>query len=74
MSSAQIRQKLFEYIRFANEKKVRAIYTMVEDEIEEKHDLWTESFTAEMERRVKEIESGKVKGRNRSEVDRKKPL
>ena len=71
MSSAQIRQRLYEYIRFADEKKVKAIYTMLEDEIEEKHELWTASFAAEMETRAKEMESGKVKGTDRKDVSRK---
>jgi len=71
MSSEQIRQRLYEYIRFADDKKVKAIYTMVEEEIEEKHELWTESFTSEMQRRVKDIETGKVKGRSRAVVGKK---
>jgi hypothetical protein len=71
MSSAQIRQRLYEYIRFANEKKVKALYTMLEEEIEEKHEIWTKAFTAEMQHRTKEMESGKVKGKTRSDVSRK---
>ena len=62
MTATAIRQRLFEYIRFADEKKVKAIYTMVEEEINEKHDVWTEEFVKEMERRADEVETGKVKG------------
>ncbi len=62
MTATTIRQRLFEYIRFADEKKVKAIYTMVEEEINEKHDVWTEEFAKEMDRRAHEVESGKIKG------------
>lgn len=68
MSTAQIRHWLYEYIRFADEKKIKAIYTIVEEEIKEKHEIWTKTFTKEMQRRVKDIESGKIKGKSRGEV------
>jgi hypothetical protein len=68
MSTIQIRQSLYEYIRFADEKKVKAIYTIVEEEIKEKHEVWNAAFTKEMQRRADQIESGKVKGKTREEV------
>ncbi len=68
MSTTQIRHWLYEYIRFADEKKVKAIYTIVEEEIKEKHEIWNKSFTKEMQHRAKDIESGKVKGKTREEV------
>lgn len=34
MSMSEIREKLIRYIRVADDKKVKAIYTMVEDEME----------------------------------------
>jgi hypothetical protein len=68
MSTIQIRQSLYEYIRFADEKKVKAIYTIVEEEIKEKHEIWNAAFTKEMQLRANEIESGKVKGKTREEV------
>jgi hypothetical protein len=71
MSTTDIRHKLFEYIRFADEKKVKAIYVILEDEINEKHDVWTKEFTDEMVRRTKEMESGKVKGISKNEVFKK---
>lgn len=33
--TAAIRQKMYEYIRFADDKKVKAIYTMVAEEVNE---------------------------------------
>lgn len=63
MTTATIRERLQDYIRYADDKKVKAIYTMVEDEIIEKNDLWEdEAFVNEMNRRLEELESGKVKG------------
>jgi hypothetical protein len=72
MSTATIRERLFEYIRFADDKKVQAIYTMVEDEIIEKLDLWKDKdFVAELDRRIGELESGKVKGVTMEEMKSK---
>ena len=44
MSTTQIRHRLYEYIRFADEKKVKAIYTIVEEEIKEKQEVWNNAF------------------------------
>jgi hypothetical protein len=71
MSTTDIRQKLHEYIRIADERKIKAIYVILEDEINEKHDIWTKEFTEEMVRRAKEMESGKVKGISKKEVFKK---
>lgn len=71
MRAIQIRQRLYEYIRFADEKKVKAIYTIVEGEIKEKQEVWNHAFVKEMQRRSKEIESEKVQGKSRGEVKEK---
>lgn len=62
MTTALIRQKLYEYIRIADEKKVKAIFTMVEDEYEA-YD-WSEDkkALAELDRRTADYKNGKVKG------------
>lgn len=39
MKTSVIRQKLHEYLESAEDKKIKAIYTMVEDEIEETHEM-----------------------------------
>ena len=63
MSTATIRERLFEYIRFADDKKVQAIYTMVEDEINQEMNLWDDKeFLAELESRINSFESGEDKG------------
>jgi hypothetical protein len=71
MSTAAIRQKLQEYIRFADDKKVKAIYVILENEIEEKHEEWSKEFEDEILRRIEDYESGKDKGISRREVTRK---
>ncbi len=52
METELIRERLQEYIRFAEDKKIQAIYTMVESEIQEDLDLWEdEGFLKEMNAR-----------------------
>ncbi|SEP04744.1 hypothetical protein SAMN05192574_1205 [Mucilaginibacter gossypiicola] len=61
MGTAEIRERLHEYIRFADDKKVQAIYTMVESEIVEELNLWEDQdFLNEMKDRVDEYESGRA--------------
>ena len=58
-----IRHKLYDYIRVADDKKLHAIYDLLEDEIEETNEWWKDKrFVAELDRRYKAIESGKDKG------------
>ena len=72
MTIAAIREKLHGYIDTADDKKVEAIYTIVENEIMENLDLWEdEEFLAELDRRTEELESGKVKGVSLEELKSK---
>jgi hypothetical protein len=71
MSTADIREKLVEYIRVADDKKVKAIYVILEDHIEEKNDIWTKEFTDEMNRRSEDYESGKTKAISHEEFLKK---
>jgi hypothetical protein len=72
MSTETIRERLHEYIRFADDKKVEAIYTMVEDEIVEELDLWEdEAFLNELKSRLDDIESGADEGLTWDEVKAK---
>ena len=62
MSTVEIRQKLHHYIETAQDKKLKAIYAMVEDEIEETYDHWKdEAFVAELQRREAAYLTGKSK-------------
>lgn len=68
MSLTEIREQLHKYIDQADDKKVKAIYTMVADDIQH-IDIWSdESFVYELEKRVSEIDTGAVKGYTWEEV------
>ncbi len=63
MNTTIIRQKLHEYIKVADDKKVKAIYTIVESDINEMNEWWNdESFIAELDKRSSDLKSGKEKG------------
>jgi len=63
MNTANIRQKLYEYIKVADDKKVKAIYTIVEDDINELHEWWNDKkIIDELDRRSADLNSGKDKG------------
>jgi hypothetical protein len=61
MTDTAIRKKLVDYLKTADAKKVKAIYTMVEDEINTEINDWDKDFLNEMERRSKEFKTGKSK-------------
>ncbi|HEY4326016.1 MAG TPA: addiction module protein [Mucilaginibacter sp.] len=72
MSTETIREKLHNFIDTADDKKVEAIYTLVEDDIEEVYDHWEdEEFVAEIKSRIDDFESGKDKGLSWEEVKTK---
>ena len=66
MTTETIRRRLHDYIESAQDKKVKAIYKIVEDEIE--GTLLNEKQLAEVDRRVAEYESGKVEELSWEEV------
>lgn len=62
MKSSEIRKKLHHYIDTADEKKIKAIFTMVEEEIEEYHEHWRDSnFINEMKEQENKYMKGKLK-------------
>jgi hypothetical protein len=69
MKTQKLKEKLHNYIETAGEKKLKAIYTMVEEEIEEINDCWEdERFVGELERREKEYLNGTAKTYSLSET------
>lgn len=52
MNTAAIRQELHNYLEVADDKKLKAIYVMVEDEIKDTTVKYTDEFKAELDRRV----------------------
>jgi putative addiction module component (TIGR02574 family) len=61
MTTAAIRQQLHNYLEVAEDKKVKAIYTMMEEEIKESAVDYTDEFKAELDRRYADYKSGKAK-------------
>ena len=63
MSSATIRNKLYDYIRVADDKKLNAIYNLLENEIEQTNEWWKDKkFTKELDNRYQALENGSDKG------------
>ena len=63
MSNTAIRHKLYDYIRVANDKKLSAIYNLLENEIEQTNDWWKDGlFIKELDRRYQLLENGSDKG------------
>jgi hypothetical protein len=52
MDTATIRQQLHDYLEVADDKKINAIYTMVEDQINEAFIEYSQEFKAELDKRV----------------------
>jgi len=61
MSTTVIRQKLHNYLEVADDKKVKAIYTMMEAEIEENDIEYSDEFKNELDRRYTEYKEGNAK-------------
>jgi len=59
MTTTAIRERLYDYIRVADDKKVKAIYALLEDQIVQKYE-WSEDeeFVAELDERVRRYEAG----------------
>ena len=62
-SNLAIRNKLYDFIRVADDKKLNAIYHLLEDEIEQTQKWWKDkTFIAELNRRYYALEKGSDKG------------
>jgi len=61
MKTAEIRKQLHSYLEVADDKKINAIYTMVEDEIKETIVEYSAEFKAELDSRVNHyLKGGKM--------------
>lgn len=52
MDTIAIRDELHQYLDFADDRKLKAIYVMLEDAIKEAKVEYTEEYKAELDRRV----------------------
>ncbi len=63
MTTAAIRNKLYDFIRVADDKKLQAIYHLLENEIEQTNEWWKDKqIVAELDARYNALESGTDKG------------
>jgi len=61
--SALIRNKLYDYIRVADDKRLYAIYSLLENEIEKTSEWWKDKgLVEELDHRYGALESGADKG------------
>ena len=72
MTTSIIKNKLHNFIKNADPKALREIYTFLEEKLEKPlNSIWEdENFLKELEKRSNEIKSGKVKGIKWEEVKR----
>ena len=62
MKTEELKQKLHRFIEIADDKKLKAIYTMLKEEIEERGDLWNdEAFVATLKEREERYLNGTAK-------------
>jgi hypothetical protein len=62
-SDAAIRHKLYDYIRVADDKRLHAIYNLLENEIEQTAEWWkSKQFVKELDSRYGALENGTDKG------------
>jgi hypothetical protein len=70
MTTTGIRTRLYDYIRIADEKKLHAIYSLLEPKIEEPFEWWKDKeLLKEFDERCKALESGEDKGFTLDELD-----
>ncbi len=69
MQPLTIREKLYDYIRVADDKKIKAIYSLLENDIEETNEWWQDkALVSNLDKRYQEWKAGKEKGYTINEV------
>ena len=60
MTTLAIRQKLSDYLQVADDKKIRAIYTILEVDINEGGRISIEQYNKEIDEAMEEVKRGEV--------------
>ena len=69
MNAAAIRDKLYDYIRVADDKKIKAIYMMLEDQIAGQTEWWKDAaFFSALEKEYEAWDSGNEKGYSLADI------
>ena len=72
MNTSTIRKKLSEYIKVADDKKIKAMYTIVEREINEMNQWWNDKdLVEELNTRPADLKSGKDEGIGWEELEKR---
>lgn len=70
MTITAIREKLQNYIKTADDKKIKAIFTLVENDIQKEVEWWgNKEFVKELNERVDNCINGIEKGYTIDEID-----
>lgn len=71
MTTSAIREKLYDYIRVADEKKIKAIYMMLEDEITSETEWYKDAaFVKELDVQYNAWKNNNAKGYTLEEADK----
>lgn len=70
MTIEAIRERLYDYLKVADDKKIEAIYTLLENDIMEYTEWWNdESFIKELDKEYIAWENGSEKGYTLEEIE-----
>ena len=58
MTTVAIRKKLSDYLKVADDKKIKAIYALVEDEIEQSELDYSDELKTELDKRFDDYKKG----------------
>ena len=59
METSQLRQRLHNYLEVADDKKITALYAIMEDSLNEASVEYTAEFTKELDKRYADYQAGK---------------
>jgi len=69
MGATAIREKLHDFIDIVDDKKVKAIYTILEDQINERYEWWNDKdHVQKLEKQTEAVKSGSVQTKTWEEI------